>query len=124
MDEDAYLQMFFEYRRAFFVATRGRKRGPQTGSPRFLANYIGLGASSTEGKDRKLLEAVAFLMYDYVGRVVEAAIRRRRGGRLEAIPQGEQEYPPRARSRLCPGQPHPPGCPGVPRRRRRFRSGR
>lgn len=62
-------------------------KGAKPGSRLYLANYIGLGKSK-EGKDRKLLEALGYIMYDYVGLLVETAIRKRTGGRLEALPKG------------------------------------
>lgn len=52
-------------------------------------NYLGLKPDSKEARDKKLLEALAYMMYDHVGRVVEAAIRKRTGGRLVCDTSGE-----------------------------------
>lgn len=65
-----------------------------TSSPLFpwivtQARYLGLGSDCKEAGDKKLLEALAYMMYDHVGRVVEAAIRKRTGGRLVSGASGE-----------------------------------
>eukprot|EP00903_Cladosiphon_okamuranus_P006424 g6286.t1 len=91
MEEDDYVNTFFEFRKAFFMSHRGgghtvkvaKARGESCpGSRVFLARYLGLDADCTEAGDRKLLEILAYMLYDHVGRVVEAAIRKRSGGRL------------------------------------------
>lgn len=42
-----------------------------------------------EAGDKKLLEALAYMLHDFVGRVVEAAIRKRAGGQLVCDTEGE-----------------------------------
>ncbi|CAM9801048.1 unnamed protein product [Ectocarpus sp. 12 AP-2014] len=87
MEEEDYVKTFFEFRKAFFLKGRCRtnphadKKKHPPGSRPFLASYLEL-QDSQEAKDKKLLEALAFMMYDYVGRVIEGAIRKRTGGRL------------------------------------------
>lgn len=87
MEDEDYVDMYFEHRKAFFIAARGSRRDAQPGSRGYFVNYLGL-KGSREGKCRKLLDALAFILYDYVGLVVEIAIRRRNGGRLVLLPSG------------------------------------
>ena len=99
MKEDEYVQTFFEFRKAFFLGKKSKKeRGPNpSGSRAFLARYLGLGGNSDggggEARGKKLLDALAYMMYDYVGRVVETAIRTRTGGRLLSIASGTYMTP-------------------------------
>lgn len=82
MGEEVYVQTFFEFRKAFFLGGRKSKGKTMQGSRPFLAKYLGLTAGCREARDKKLLDAMAYMMYDYVGVVVETAIRARTGGRL------------------------------------------
>lgn len=84
MDEEEYISTFFEFRKAFFLAGRGPRRKGTVGTRPYLAKYLGLDGC-VEGTEKKLLEAMAYMMYDYVGLVVETAIRARTGGRLVPI---------------------------------------
>lgn len=87
MPEEEYLQTFSEYRKAFFLnGKRNNKRSP--GSTFYLADYLGMEEKCPERKDRKLMQALAYMMYDFVGLVVETAIRKRTGGRLVSIASG------------------------------------
>lgn len=96
MEEDDYVQTFFEFRKAFFIAARvpkGRGVNPP-GSRAFLVDFVGLsgdsGGGGGEKGEKKLLDALAYMMYDYVGCVVETAIRTRTGGRLVSIADGTE----------------------------------
>lgn len=87
MEEASYVRLYSECRKAFFIMPRSWRRPSQPGSRRYFVKYLGL-ADSKEGTDRKLLDALAYMMYDYVGLLVENSIRNRTGGRLEALPKG------------------------------------
>lgn len=89
MEEADYVQTFFEFRKAFFLGKAKKRKGASpSGSRAFLERYLGLSGKNDETAGRKLLEALAYMMYDYVGRVVETAIRTRTGGRLVCIASG------------------------------------
>ena len=90
MPEDEYLHTFSEFRRAFFIVGRGKGlKGKDTpGSLGYLADYLGIEKNAEERKDKKLMQALAYMMYDFVGVLVETAIRKRTGGRLVSIASG------------------------------------
>lgn len=99
MPEEEYLQTFSEYRKAFFLtgkrSTKSNRRSP--GSTLYLADYLGMEEKCPERKDKKLMQALAYMMYDFVGVVVETAIRKRTGGRLVSIASGARAlyaFPP------------------------------
>lgn len=89
MEEGDYVDMYFEYRKAFFLVSRGGRKDSTPGSRKYFLDFVGLDDKSREAKSRKTLDALAYMMYDYVGLVVETAIRQRNGGRLVALPEGE-----------------------------------
>lgn len=89
MDNETYTQTFFGYRKAFFLVARTRGH-VVPGSRGYFVKYLGVGGCK-ESNDKKLLDALAYMMYDYVGVVVETAIRTRSGGRLVSVASGEYE---------------------------------
>lgn len=89
MEEDVYVEKFFECRKAFFLTKQMARRPKAPGSRPYLVKYLGFKGHRESG-DKPLLHALAYMLYDYVGLVVETALRKRTGGPLVSTAEGER----------------------------------